>query len=197
LKKKELKSPANASAFLSRPLLLASLARSSLARVAASSTSIANALARALALALSDVPFRVLGHAFGTSHAVGGFAVLAAGALADPRLSPLAAFASAMPEDDAAVADVVVAAADALVVTAADAARDAHCAASCRSSCLNSISRFACRSRNASHSARRRAFSSNATRSASSAPPRGRGGDIVDVVSESIRSLGRCARGLN
>ena len=82
MKKKELKSPAKASAvFLPRPPRLASLARSSLTRVAASSTSIAIALSRSLAL--SHVPFRALGRAVGTSHAVGGFVRLVPGALVD------------------------------------------------------------------------------------------------------------------
>ena len=187
LKKKELKSPAKASAvFLPRPPRLASLARSSLTRVAASSTSIAIALSRALAL--SHVPFRALGRAVGTSHAVGGFVPrLVPGALVDAPLSPIAAFASATPEDDDTVFDVVVVAAADALVTAADAASDAHCAASCRSSSLNSTSRLAWRSRKASHSARRRAFSSSATRSASSARARSRGGDVVAVAVESIR----------
>ena len=156
MKKKELKSPANASSvFLPRPPRLASLARSSLTRVAASSTSIAIALSRAFAL--SRVPFRALGRAVGTSHAVGGFVPrLVPGALVDAPLSPIAAFASATPEDDDTVADVVVVAAADALVTAADAASDAHCAASCRSSSLNSTSRLAWRSRKASHSARRR-----------------------------------------
>ena len=82
-----------------------------------------------------------------------------------PKSSPPCA--SALTVASVCVASVVAAAL--ALVTAAAAARLAHCAANARSSCLNSISRVAERSRSASISRLSDAFSSRNSRASASA----------------------------
>ena len=186
LKKKELKSPAKASAVFLRdhPVSPPSRVPPSRAspRLPPRSPSPSRARSRS-----RTFPFAPSAARSGPPHAVGGFVPVSSPARSSTRVSHRAAFASATPEDDDTVADVVVVAAADALVTAADAASDARLRRELPiAPSLNSTSRLAWRSRKASHSARRRAFSSSATRSASSARSRSRGGDVVAVAVGSI-----------